>query len=248
MEVYRLKKPGLNILKYCTFLFLLLMIFSFANGLTGCNIVGKKDGNQYLPETTGNNVTVVPEANEEYVQPVIPEIPIELTPQNLESETKADKKGKKVVIASYTTKLLDRSNNRINNIDIASEKLNKKLINPGEEFSFNKAVGRRTEAKGYEEAPIIIMTEDGPEKSEGVGGGVCQLSTTLFNAVEEAKLKITERHLHSKKIGYVPKGEDATVVYGKMDFKFINTRENPIEIRVKLTKKSLTVKLFEIKD
>lgn len=170
----------------------------------------------------------------------------EATPPKTESETTMPKAKRRVVeIASYTTRLLNRSENRINNIKLASNKLDHKEIAPGEEFSFNRAVGKRTEAKGYEEAPIIIQTKEGPKKSTGVGGGVCQLSTTLFNAVEEAGLKVTERHMHSKDVGYVPKGEDATVDYGAIDFKFINTRDNPIIIRTYLAKKKLTVKLFE---
>jgi len=177
----------------------------------------------------------------------------EATPPKTESgatkkeqeNTKPKSKKKVVEIASYTTKLLNRSKNRINNIELASSKLDHKVVEPGEEFSFNKTVGKRTEAKGYEEAPIIIQTEKGPKEVLGVGGGVCQLSTTLYNAVEEAGLKVTERHVHSKDVGYVPEGEDATVDYGSIDFKFINTRDYPIIIRTYLSKKKLTVKLFE---
>lgn len=150
-----------------------------------------------------------------------------------------------VVIGSYTTPLLDRTDNRVNNIDLASERIDGIKIAPGEEFSFNRAVGKRTEAKGYEEAPIIIKTVEGPKKGTGVGGGICQVSSTLYNAVEEGGLEVTERHLHSKKVGYVPKGEDATVAYGSIDFKFRNNRAYPIMIRTYLKRKSLTVKIIE---
>ncbi len=150
-----------------------------------------------------------------------------------------------VEIGSYTTPLLDRSVSRVNNIDLASEKISGLKLAPGEEFSFNKVVGRRTEAKGYEEAPIIIRTEDGPEKGYGIGGGICQLSSTIYNAVEEGGLEITERHMHSKNVGYVPKGEDATVAYGKVDFKFRNSKQYPIMIVVNLSSKSLTVRIIE---
>jgi len=178
--------------------------------------------------------------------PVKPKTVQEITPPKTEQETtKRATKKKLVKIASYTTKLLNRSENRVNNIELASKKLDNLVIKPGEEFSFNKAVGRRTKAKGYEEAPIIVKTEEGPKESVGVGGGVCQLSTTLYNAVEEAGLKVTERHMHSKDVGYVPEGEDATVAYGSADFKFVNTRDNPIVIRTYLSKNKLTVKLFE---
>lgn len=150
-----------------------------------------------------------------------------------------------VEIASYSTPLLDRSEPRVNNIKIAAERIDYKKLAPGEEFSFNGTVGRRTEAKGYEEAPIIIRTEDGPETGYGVGGGVCQLSTTIYNAVEECGMEVTERHMHSKKVGYVPRGEDATVSYGTADFKFRNSRKYPVMLRVHVTGKRVTVRILE---
>jgi vancomycin resistance protein YoaR len=149
------------------------------------------------------------------------------------------------VIGSYTTNLIDKTDSRVNNIDLASGKIDQKKLLPGEEFSFNKTVGRRTQTKGYEEAPIIVRTEEGPKKGYGVGGGICQLSTTIYNAIEECSLEVTERHLHSKNVGYVPKGDDATVAYGSADFKFRNNRQNPIMIRVYSKKNSLTVQIIE---
>lgn len=148
-------------------------------------------------------------------------------------------------IAGYSTPLTDRQGARLNNIELAAEKVNYKILKPGEEFSFNNVVGRRTESKGYEEAPIIIRTEDGAKKGYGVGGGICQLATTIYNAAEKGKLEITERHLHSKKVGYAPKGKDATVSYGTVDLKFKNNRSFPIMIRIFMDKKYLTVKIIE---
>lgn len=162
-----------------------------------------------------------------------------------EADKPKPKKNKLKLIGESSTPMLNRTEARLNNIDIASEKLNNKVVSPGEEFSFNAVVGRRTEEKGYEEAPIIIKTEDGPKNDYGVGGGICQISTTLYNAVEKAKLEVTERHVHSKNIGYVPKGDDATVSYGTADFKFVNNRQNPVVIRIYRRKKSFTVKLYE---
>ncbi|MDF2524045.1 MAG: hypothetical protein K0R31_1686 [Clostridiales bacterium] len=150
-----------------------------------------------------------------------------------------------VEIGQFTTTLLDKRENRVNNISIASKKLDKMKVAPGEQFSFNDALGKRTEAKGYEEAPIIIKTEDGFESADGIGGGICQLSTTLYNAAEKASMKITERHAHSKEVKYVPKGKDATVSYGSSDLKFVNIRNYPVMIRTYMGKNSVTVKLFE---
>lgn len=149
------------------------------------------------------------------------------------------------VIGRFTTKLIDRTKARINNIKLASKAIDKTKVLPGEEFSFNEVVGRRTVEKGYREAPIILNTPEGPKISRGVGGGICQISTTIYNAVEKCKLEVTERHLHSKSVSYVPKGEDATVVYGGADLKFRNNRQHPIMVRVYVKKSSITVEIVE---
>ncbi len=149
-----------------------------------------------------------------------------------------------VKLASYSTELLDRSWSRTNNIKIASSKINNKIIAPGQEFSLNNAIGRRTSSKGYEEAPIIVNTEKGPKKKYGVGGGICQLASTLYNAVINSGMEVTERHMHSKTVKYVPKGKDATVSIN-VDFKFKNTNEYPIKIKTFLSKDSLTVSIYE---
>jgi vancomycin resistance protein YoaR len=151
-----------------------------------------------------------------------------------------------VVIGKFTTPIINRGSSRMNNIRVASKKINFKKLASGEEFSFNRVLGRRTEAKGYEEAPIIIKTEEGPKNSKGVGGGICQVSTTIYNAIEHCKgLDILERHIHSKDIKYVPRGEDATVAYGSADFRFKNNRSHPIMIRIYPNKKSITVEIIE---
>lgn len=149
------------------------------------------------------------------------------------------------VIGSYTTRLLNRTGNRVNNIDLASNKIDFTVLNPGDEFSFNGIVGQRTAGKGYEEAPIIVRTPKGPKKKNAIGGGVCQVATTLYNAIEECGLEVTERHEHSKDVGYVPKGEDATVSFDGVDFKFRNSRRYPIMVRTYLGKRTLTVEILE---
>lgn len=150
-----------------------------------------------------------------------------------------------ITIGTYTTPLLDKQVSRVNNIEIAANKIDFKKLTPDEEFSFNKTVGRRTEVKGYEDAPIIIKTEDGYKKGFGIGGGICQISSTLYNSVEKAGLEITERHIHSKDVGYIPLGKDATVSYDSVDFKFKNSKANPVMIRTYLTRDALTVNIIE---
>lgn len=149
------------------------------------------------------------------------------------------------LISGYTTTLLDRSASRVNNIRLASKKINNTILKPGEEFSFNNIVGRRTAAKGYMEAPIIVRTPYGPGKRNAHGGGVCQISTTIYNAVEKCGLKVTERHIHSKDVGYVPRGEDATVSYGSVDFRFVNSGKYPIMLKVHVKGRFLGVRILE---
>jgi vancomycin resistance protein YoaR len=173
----------------------------------------------------------------QHVQLVKENVNPEITNRHFESNI--------IEIAHYSTPIVDKRESRMNNINIAAEKINNKILQKGEEFSFNKVVGRRTEDKGYEYAPIIIKTEEGPKKTDAVGGGVCQLSTTLYNAVEECGLKITERHTHSSDVTYVPEGEDAAVSYGTIDFKFVNTREYPIMIKISVQNDEIVVKILE---
>jgi len=148
-------------------------------------------------------------------------------------------------IAEFSTPIVDKSEGRTNNIELAAEKINNKVIQPGEEFSFNETVGERTDEEGYEYAPIIIKTEDGSKKVDGLGGGVCQLSTTLYQAVEQCGLEVTERHPHTSDVTYISKGEDAAVSYGYMDFKFVNNREYPIMIKVYLNEDEVKVLILE---
>ncbi len=170
------------------------------------------------------------------IDPVIEKVDAKITVQSIKQNI--------VQLTSYSTELLDRSWARTNNIKIASSKINNKIVVPGQEFSLNSAIGRRTTSKGYEEAPIIVNTQDGPKKKYGVGGGICQLASTLYNAVINSGLEVTERHMHSKTVKYVPEGQDATVSVN-IDFKFKNIRDYPIMIKTFVGKESLTVSIYE---
>lgn len=148
-------------------------------------------------------------------------------------------------ISKFSTRLIDRSRSRIYNIKRAGNCLNNSIIMPGYEFSFNNATGSRTLLDGYKNATIIKKTPIGVKHIKGPAGGVCQLSTTIYNAALKAKLQITERHKHSDEVQYVKEGMDATVMYGGADLKFVNNREHPIMIKVIVGKKSVTVKFLE---
>lgn len=130
------------------------------------------------------------------------------------------------LLSEFTTKYDASNKNRTTNLRLASEKINGTVIMPGEVFSYNKVVGKRTIAAGYKEAAIY---ENG-QVTSGLGGGICQISTTLYNVAVEADLEITSRRNHMFTTSYVPAGKDATVVWGSTDFKFKNSRDYPIKI------------------
>jgi Uncharacterized vancomycin resistance protein len=144
-------------------------------------------------------------------------------------------------IAQYTTYFDPSQVNRTENLRLAAKALNGKLLAPGERFSFNGSVGERTAEAGYKEAMII----EGDAFTPGLGGGVCQVSSTLYNAVMLAHLEIIERHAHSLPISYVPPGQDATVAYPVLDFKFKNSTNFYLLIHSLIDKNSLTFKLYE---
>jgi vancomycin resistance protein YoaR len=124
--------------------------------------------------------------------------------------------------------------NRGENIRIAVSKINGLMLAPGEEFSFNKIVGPRTEAGGYKIAHVY----SGGKVIDDVGGGICQVSTTLYNSVLYSNLDVTERNDHQFTVSYVPFGQDAAVSYGGPDFKFRNSTSWPIRIDGRVTKEN----------
>ncbi|WP_079526014.1 VanW family protein [Halobacillus hunanensis] len=130
-------------------------------------------------------------------------------------------------IGAYQTFFKKGNRERTNNISLATEAINNHVVFPGELFSFNQVVGKRTKEKGYMRAPVIVKGE----LSEDIGGGICQVSSTLYNAVDEAGLEIVERYSHSRQVPYVPKGRDATVSWYGPDFTFKNEYNQPILIR-----------------
>lgn len=129
-------------------------------------------------------------------------------------------------IGSFSTSYTSSGANRSSNIALATKAINGTVLMPGEVFSFNDTVGERTRAKGYKEAHVIVNGE----YVDGLGGGICQVSSTLYNAVLLAGLEIVERYHHTYPSSYVPLGQDATVDYGNLDIRFKNNREYPIYI------------------
>ena len=129
-------------------------------------------------------------------------------------------------LSIFTTRYDVSDVNRTTNLRIACQKINGKVVMPGEIFSYNKTLGPRTAAAGYKNAKVY----EAGQVVDGIGGGICQISSTLYNAVLMANLEIAERRNHQFVPSYVGAGRDATVVYGSIDFKFKNTRNYPIKI------------------
>lgn len=130
-------------------------------------------------------------------------------------------------IASYSTSFTTSSQARSTNIDLSTRSINGTVLMPGEAFSFNGVVGERTKERGYQEAGVIVNQQ----LDSGVGGGICQVSSTLYNAILQGNIKTTERVHHTFPSTYVGIGLDATVDWGNIDFKFMNPYDYPIYIQ-----------------
>ena len=174
---------------------------------------------------------------EEYIIPLnytYPEIKIE----NLDIDFFKD------TLAIFTTKYNITNIERSTNLELAAQKINGTILAPNEEFSYNKTVGARTIDKGYKEAKVY----SNGQVVDGIGGGICQISSTLYDTAIIANLDITERHNHQFITSYLPAGKDATVVYGAKDLKFKNTRSYPIKIELEVQNGIVTCKILGIKE
>ena len=143
------------------------------------------------------------------------------------------------LIAERTTSA-GGSANRINNIQLAIDAINGKVLLPGEEFSFNETVGERTIERGFMIAPILANGELQP----GIGGGICQVSSTIYASIKPSQLLVTEQQKHGRPVAYLPWGWDATVHWGYIDFKFVNNTDFPLRIEVELEGRSLTARIY----
>lgn len=148
------------------------------------------------------------------------------------------------LLATYSTKYDGGNTDRTTNLRIACQKINDKVILPGETFSYNKALGERSAATGYKNAKVY---ENG-QVIDGIGGGICQISSTLYNSVLMSNMEIVERRNHQFVTSYTPAGRDATVVYGMTDFKFKNTRTYAVKIKASCSNGIATVSIYGIKE
>lgn len=171
------------------------------------------------------------------------EIPLKITKPKVKTSDLGNKIFKQT-LAKYTT-IYDAGNtSRATNIAIAAKTINGTIILPGETFSYNKVLGNTTKEKGYQLGTAYVAGKVVP----AYGGGICQVSTTLYNTVLYANLEIVERYNHSYAVSYVPAGRDATVSYGGKDFKFKNTRTYPMKIVASAKNGVVSISLVGIKE
>lgn len=159
------------------------------------------------------------------------------TTQNTVKVTDTDLKPLNTVLASFTTEYNPGNESRTHNIQLASDKINGTLIKPGAQFSFNDVVGERTAEAGYDDAPVMIDGKLVP----GIGGGICQVSSTIFNTALLSGMNIVERTPHFEPVGYIQAGRDATVAWGYLDFKFRNPYQHSIYILSVMNNGTLTI-------
>lgn len=166
------------------------------------------------------------------------------TTENNVNEIQNPPQPKEEQIASFSTKIYNKDTARQTNIELTCSSLNGTIIKNGNTFSFCNTLGPATSDKGYQEADVF--DRDG-NKQKGLGGGKCQVSTTLYNAVLKVpNLQIIERHEHSNKVPYVSEGKDAAVSYGSYDLKFKNNSGFDIKISASCSKNDISIILYKI--
>jgi len=158
----------------------------------------------------------------------------EITSDKLQNGLFAD------LLAEKSTSLSGSSSNRINNVTLSAEAVNGTILEPGDTFDYNKIVGQRTTARGYKEAGAY----SGGKHVNGVGGGICQTSSTVYYCAMYANLNITTRSCHYFAVSYLPRGFDATVSWGGPDFRFTNSRDYPVKIKAWVSNGQLTVQIW----
>ena len=202
-----------------------------------------KDPFVLYPEVTGINFDIeeakkiLQEDKEEYTIKLTITNP-KVTMSKIGSEAFPEK------LSEFSTRYDATNIDRTTNLELACKKLNDKVVLPGETFSYNNTLGERTAATGYKNAKVYMAGE----VVDGIGGGICQISSTLYNAVLQSNMEIVERRNHQFVTSYVPAGRDATVAYGSIDFKFKNTRKYAIKIKATVSDGIATISIYGIKE
>lgn len=159
----------------------------------------------------------------------------------INNETKKEKTETK--ISSFSTPIVDDNDNRINNIKITCSRISNTIVKANEEFSFCDVVGQPSSDDGYKEAHAFVNGE----LTNAIGGGNCQVSTTIYNAAKKIDgVEITERHEHDKEVGYIEKGKDATVAYDYLDLKFENHNDFDLKLKAYIEDDEVCVDIYKI--
>lgn len=209
--------------KACAFVIILFCFLS----LTGCNNNTTNESNNSVEfEKTSLN-TDIPNNNSENTI-------VSDTPSTAETE-----------LSNFSTQIKSKQPGRLNNIRITCSKINEYILENGQEFSFCSTVGKVKAEDGYQKASVIVNKKT----IQALGGGNCQVSTTMYNAVMAVPgLTVTERHPHGKKINYVPEGKDAAVSYGSLDFKFKNETGSKIKLYASSDDSNVTIRIVKVEE
>lgn len=200
--------------------------------LTGCKSDQDKNNANYTTYETNytnnqeNHINIVTDGND---------INKEIKQNKAETE-----------LATFSTKIMYKDENREHNMSLTCAKLNGIIVKQGETFSFCNTVGKATAEAGYKEADIF--DKEGNVK-KGFGGGNCQVSSTLYNAILQIpNLEVIERHEHSRKVNYVESGKDAAVAYGSIDFRFKNENDYDIKIYSGITENTVNIRIVKVEN
>ena len=185
-----------------------------------------------------SNTVPSDQSNETTDQPNEPTEPAK--PPQEQSPAESPEPPKETVVAEFSTKIKTKTQNRATNIRLTCNKINGVTVKSGSEFSFCKTIGTSKASDGYKEADVILNKKI----VHALGGGNCQVSTTLYNAVlAVSDLQVTERHPHGRKVNYVPEGKDAAIAHGSKDLKFKNNSSKDLKIYASSDGSSVNVKL-----
>ncbi|MEN8905396.1 MAG: VanW family protein [Clostridiales bacterium] len=206
--------------------------------LKSYELVEEKDGVEIDKTVLTNKINEINQMDNKNVN-----IPVDITKPSMNIEQLKNKVFKDL-LATYQTSF-GANYSRNTNISLASAAINNSIIMPGEKFSFNGIVGQRTAAKGYQSAPVYANGE----VTTGIGGGICQVSTTLHNvALRIPYIEIVQRQSHMFPVNYVPYGYDATVSYGSVDYVFKNNSNYPIRINIYISGGTLNASITGTKE
>ena len=193
---------------------------------------------EYTPSRTSANTTIENNNTTSFNNNTVSNNTAENTTANNKAKEKTETK-----ISSFSTPIVDDNKNRINNIKITCKRISNTIVKSDEEFSFCDVVGQPSSDDGYKEAHAFVNGK----LTNAIGGGNCQVSTTIYNAAKEINgVEITERHEHDKPVGYIEMGKDATVAYDYLDLKFENHNDFDLKLQAYIKNDKVYVDIYKI--